>query len=220
MIKAVLFDLDGTLVNSLDDLANATNFALQKNGFPGHKTEKYKYFVGDGMLKLIERSLPENRRDSDTLSKVHKDFLEYYGEHFFDLTTDYEGIKKVLYELKKDGFMLLVISNKAEVMAKLVVEKVFGDVFDVVVGKREGYPAKPDPALTLKIIQELKISPKECVFIGDSGMDMKTAVSCGCVPVGVLWGFRTEKELKENGAEYLLSHPQQISVVIKDINDA
>ena len=104
-------------------------------------------------------------------------------------------------------------------MALKVVEKIFGGIFELVAGKREGYPAKPDPALTLKVMEELGVKPEECVFVGDSGMDMLTAVNCGSVPVGVLWGFRTESELRENGAEYLLSNPWQLIDLVKEINN-
>lgn len=219
MIKAVLFDLDGTLVNSLEDLANSTNYALSKYGFPTHETEKYKYFVGDGMQKLIERVLPESERDNDTKQKVFDCFFAYYREHYCDKTTVYSGILRLIDELKSNGIKMSVVSNKAEEMAVTVVKKLFVNTFDIVCGKREGYPAKPDARLTLKVINDLKVAPSECLFIGDSGMDMAAAVNANCKGVGVLWGFRTKEELLSNGADYIIENPLQIVEIIKELND-
>ena len=157
MIKAVLFDLDGTLVNTLSDLANSVNFALGEFGFPTHETEKFKYFVGDGMPKLIERVLPEDKRDEDTHSKVLEVFMNHYRVHFADNSREYDGITELLKGLKSKGLKLAVISNKVQEMALKVVDDNFGDIFDIVYGKCEGYPAKPNPALTLKLIDELGV---------------------------------------------------------------
>lgn len=219
MIKAVLFDLDGTLVNSLEDLAVSTNYALKKFGFSIHETEKYKYFVGDGMLKLIERVLPENNRDDDTIKKVFEVFWNYYAEHYLDNTLAYDGIHNLIKNLKQLGLKVAVISNKADQMAKIVTDKIFGDIFDFVTGKREGYPTKPDPTLTLEVIEELGFKPDECVFVGDSGMDMATAKNSGCVAFGVLWGFRKSDELLKNGADYLLQSPNEILKTVEEINN-
>lgn len=219
MIKAVLFDLDGTLVNSLDDLADSTNYALNKFGFPTHETEKYKYFIGDGMLKLIERVLPEQSRDDATIKQVFGLFWDYYAEHYLDKTKAYDGIHNAVKTLKEMGLIIAVISNKADEMAKIVVDKIFGNAFDYVTGKREGYPTKPDPTLTLEVIGELGVKPQECAFVGDSGMDMATAKNSGCIALGVLWGFREAEELQENGADYLLEKPVETVEIIKEIND-
>ncbi len=219
MIKAVLFDLDGTLVNSLEDLADSTNYALKKYGFPIHETEKYKYFVGDGMQKLIERVLPENSRDNDTKAKVFESFWNYYAKHYLDKTVAYEGIHNVIETLKNKGILVAAVSNKADQMAKIVINKIFGDVFDFVTGKREGYPTKPDPKLTLEVIKELGVTPKECVFVGDSGMDMLAAKNSGCIAFGVLWGFRKADELRLNGADYLFENPNEITFKIEVMNN-
>ena len=219
MYKAVIFDLDGTLVNSLEDLAISTNYALNFYGFPTHETEKYKYFVGDGMLKLIERVLPEENRDEITIKKVFECFFNYYGEHYLDKTAAYEGIHNVLNQLKQDGIKIAVVSNKADKMAKIVVDKIFGDMFDFVVGKREGYPTKPDPKLTLEVIDILGVTPKECAFVGDSGMDMAAAKNSGCLAVGVLWGFREAEELKQNGSDYILENTSSIIELIRELNN-
>lgn len=217
MIKAVLFDLDGTLVNSLSDLAASTNFALTKFGFPTHETDKFRFFVGDGMAKLIERALPEDKRDKSTVSHTLEVFMAHYREHFVDKTLPYDGIVSLIDDLK--NYKLAVISNKAQEMATVVTEKLLGNKFEIICGKREEYPPKPDPTLTLKIISELSVKPDECVFIGDSGMDMAVAKNSGCVAIGVIWGFRSEEELLLNGADYIAKKPAEILEIIKEINN-
>lgn len=217
MIKAVLFDLDGTLVNSLSDLAASTNFALTKFGFPTHETENFKIFVGDGMAKLIERALPEDKRDMETINTTLDIFMEHYRAHYVDKTVPYDGISELLDKLT--GVKKAVISNKADEMAIHLTRKLLGERFDIVCGKREGYPTKPDPTLTLEIIGELGVEPKECIFVGDSGMDMAVAKNSGCVALGVLWGFRSEEELLLNGADYIAKKPAEILEIIKEINN-
>ncbi len=219
MIKAVLFDLDGTLVNSLEDLAASTNYALKTLGFPTHKTEKFKMFVGNGMPKLIERALPEDSRDEATKEKALKIFMDHYRVHYKDKSYVYDGMAEVVGSLKKAGFKTAVISNKAQEMTDEVVSKLLGDKFDAVCGKREGYPTKPDPTLTLEVMSNLGVNPSECVFIGDSGMDCKTAVNSGCIGIGVLWGFREKQELLENGASYIAEKPERLIDIINEINE-
>lgn len=218
MIKAVLFDLDGTLANSLSDLADSTNYALSEMGFPTHEREEYKYLVGDGIPKLIERALPVGEKTEENKKKCLDIFMERYKEHYHDKTVAYDGIPDMLSKLKEGGLKIAVISNKAEEMAVKVVEKLFGGMFDVVAGKREGFPTKPDPALTLEVIRQLGVKPQECVLVGDSGMDMAAAVNAGAAPVGVLWGFRLEDELIKNGAEYTIKSPAEIPEIIRKIN--
>ena len=219
MIKAVLFDLDGTLVNSLADLAASSNFALKEFGFPAHKTESFKYFVGDGMPKLIERILPSEKRDENTIKAVLNVFLEHYKEHYCDNTTEYQGIFDALSIIKEKGISCAVVSNKKQDMAVCVTEKFFGNMFSIVCGKREGFPAKPDPALTLQVIKELNVKPSECLFVGDSGMDMAVAKNAGCLALGVLWGFRKKDELLQNGADFLAEKPSDIVRIIEEIQN-
>ncbi len=218
MIKLVLFDLDGTLVNSLYDLADSCNFALKSLGFPVYETEKYKYFVGNGMPKLIERVLPADKLTEDLHKKCLEIFMNRYREHFIDKTCVYEGIYELIEALKKKGLKIGVVSNKAHEMALKVVEKLFPEkTFDTVYGKIEGFPTKPDSALTLRVIAEMGVKPEETVFIGDSGMDAKTAVNAGCRGIGVLWGFRTRNELIENGADFTVKKPMEILKIIEEI---
>ena len=217
MIKACIFDLDGTLVNSLYDLADSTNYALKQFGFPIHETEKYKYFVGDGMPKLIERTLPENARTEETKKAVLDCFMAYYREHYLDKTVVYDGITDVVNQLINNGVKVAVMSNKADEMAKIVTNKLFGDVFSAVYGKREGYPAKPDPTLAFELMKELNVTASECAFIGDSGMDMAVAKNAGALAIGVLWGFRQEDELLSNGADFIAKTPDDILKIIEDL---
>jgi len=214
MIKAVLFDLDGTLVNSLQDLCDSTNYALQKHGFASHETSAYKYLVGNGIVTLIERALPESDRGTAKQQMVFDEFMAHYRKHFLDKTKPYENISECLKQLKDAGIKLAVVSNKADEMAKKVVSELFSDEFSVVVGKKENYPTKPDPSLTLEVIKQLGATPEECVFVGDSGVDMATAKNAGCKAVGVLWGFRLRDELIENGADYLLGDANEIAPLV------
>lgn len=216
MLKAVLFDLDGTLINSLADLAAATNYAISLLGVLPHETERFKYFVGDGMRKLIERALPENMRDTATVDKTLQVFLAYYKAHSLDKTEPYSGIAELLDVLNSRGIITAVITNKADAAAKSIVQHFFGEQIKYVYGQREGIPTKPDPTLTLLAMRELGVDPNECLFAGDSGMDMAVAVNSGAVPVGVTWGFRTADELEENGAEYIINAPCELLNLIEE----
>lgn len=218
MIKAVLFDLDGTLADSLADLADSTDYALSVLGFPTHNLNEYKYFVGDGIPKLIERALPSDKKSPEIQKRCLDIFMEHYREHYHDKTRAYDGITELLCSLKKAGLKTAIISNKAQEMAEKVVTKLFGNSFDAVAGKREGFPAKPDPSLTLEVVKEIGLTPDLCALIGDSGMDMAAAVNGGLLPIGVLWGFRTKEELLENGAQYTVSEPKQIIDIITELN--
>ena len=218
MIKAVLFDLDGTLADSLIDLADGVNRAISSKGFPTHNVEAFKYFVGDGIPKMIERALPEDHRDEDTVNEIKDIFLPYYAVHYADNTYAYSGMPELVNTLKTQGFIVAVVTNKEQHMANEVVTSLYGDIFDLIFGKRDGIPAKPDPTAALMAMEELGVKPQECVFIGDSGMDVATAVNSGAVPVGELWGFRKEDELLANGAKYIIKKPEELLEIIKELN--
>lgn len=216
MLKAVLFDLDGTLVNSLGDLAEATNRALAAGGFPAREVEEFKLFAGDGMPKMLERALPEGNKSPETVQRLLTVLKSYYIEHYADKSTPYDGVPELIAELKKRGFIVAVVTNKLQEMAEVVVNKFYGDAFDRVFGMREGIPAKPDPTMALLAMRELGVTPEECVFVGDSGMDVATGVNSGALPVGELWGFRGEEELRKNGARYIISRPEELLKIIEE----
>jgi len=209
-IKAVIFDLDGTLLDTCNDLANAVNFALNKNGFPTHNPEMFKIFTGDGTDVMITRALPENRRDIETLKKVREDYFEFYNAHSGEFTRPYEGIPELLESLKERGIMLAVTSNKIEFMTQSVIKHYFGDTFDFVIGQSENVPPKPNPLMVFKAMKNLGVEPSECLYVGDTGVDAKTGKNAGIFTVGVLWGFRAREELIENGADSVVDKPCQI----------
>ena len=218
MIKAVLFDLDGTLVNSLEDLAQATNRALATENYPPRQTEDFKYFAGDGIPKMIERALPERHKDAETVTRMTERFLAYYANHYADFTCAYDGVPELLAKLKEQGLILAVVTNKRQDMADIVVGKLYGNIFDRVFGMQKGIPAKPDPTMAHIAMKELGVTAEECVFLGDSGMDVATAVNSRALPVGELWGFRGEEELRGNGAKYIITKPCELLPIIEEHN--
>ncbi len=215
MIKAVIFDLDGTLANTLLDLSESANRALVKYGFKPHPADAYKLFVGNGIKKMLERA-SGCKADEETFSAVEKTFFEHYNVHYCDKTAVYDGVPELIAEIKKMGLKMAVVTNKEDSVAKEVVLKLYGDIFDVVCGNREGLPAKPDPTATLLVMKQLGVSPEECIFLGDSGVDVQTGVRSGAVAVGETWGFRDEKELRENGARYIINKPSELVDIVGD----
>ena len=209
-IKAVIFDMDGTLLNTYEDLANAVNYGLEKSGFPTHDAEKYKYFCGNGTDVMITRALPTEHRDEETLKKVRELYFEYYNAHSGECTRPYDGIPELLTELRAKGIKLGVVSNKIDFMTQIVAKEYFGDVFDCVTGQRVGVPIKPDPAMVFEVMKTFGVTADECIFVGDSDVDALTGKNSGAFMVGVLWGFRDERELMENGADVVISEPSQL----------
>lgn len=219
MIKAVLFDLDGTLANSLIDLAAATNQALRTAGYPEREVDNFRYYAGDGIPKMIERALPENARTVDIINSIKADYFQYYNEHYNDSTCTYDGVTELLDALDDMGIIMAVVTNKAQSFAEKVVNKLFGGkYFTLVNGQRDGIPNKPDPTLALLTMEELGVKPDECIFLGDSGMDVATGVNSGAYPVGELWGFRDETELRENGAKKIINAPLELIDIIRELN--
>ncbi|MFT8887679.1 MAG: HAD family hydrolase [Ethanoligenens sp.] len=210
MYLACIFDLDGTLADSLRDLAEASNHALAAQGYPTHEIERYRYFVGNGIPKLIERVLPQDACTPEILNRTRAIFDTYYEVHRLDHTAPYEGIVPLLDSLHEKGVKLAVVSNKPDVFAKKIVTTLFGDRFHPVFGNRPDVPRKPDPAAALEAATMLGVQPEECLFLGDSGVDMKTAEAAKMTGVGVLWGFRDRDELLENGAKRLLARPEEL----------
>lgn len=211
MKKLYIFDLDGTLVNSLTDLADSVNAVLEKHGYAVHETDEYRFFVGNGALKLIERAMPEDKRTKENIELLHGEFSQEYAKRALDNTAPYEGIKELITQLKKRGCLLAVASNKPEVFSKLIVERIFGEgVFDVIRGKRDGVPIKPDPAILFGIMQELGVNKEDCVHSGDSAVDVMTAVNAGIDVIGCTWGLRPREELVSAGAKIFADEPMDI----------
>lgn len=209
-MKLLIFDLDGTLVNSLDDLADAANYALNKFGYPVHEVEKYKYFIGDGIPKLIERIIPENQRSEENIAEVKAEFDSYYKKHYLDKTISYEGIIPLISELKKKRCKLAVATNKPDEFAQTIVSRLFDDVFDIVIGKRDFADKKPSPDIVYEIMDRLSCSKEVTIMVGDSNVDIFTAENAGISSIGCLWGFRTADELIKAGADYLAASPMDI----------
>ncbi|MFC1798939.1 HAD family hydrolase [Thermodesulfobacteriota bacterium] len=206
--KAVIFDLDGTLLNTLDDLADSTNYVLEEYGCPIHDTEAYRYFIGDGFKKLIERTLPDDRRDASIVHEAVARLEVIYGESWAVKTKPYRGIPQLLDRIAEHDLKMVVLSNKPDGPAKQVVAHFFRQWnFEIVLGSRPAIPNKPDPTTAVEISRTLDIPPEEFLFLGDTGIDMQTAVAANMYAIGVLWGFRGADELIENGAQLLVRHP-------------
>lgn len=213
MYKYVVFDLDGTLLNTLDDLADAGNYALEKMGYPVHEVSKYKYFVGNGIPKLIERIVPSGCTKENS-EKVHCLFSEYYGGHCVCKTKPYDGIAEMLSALKKKGIKTGVATNKDHGFSVKLVKDFFGDNVDVVCGRKDGFPKKPDPYSVNLIIEQFGADRESVLYVGDSNVDMETAKNAGLDSCGVLWGFRTKKELEESGAVHIADSAEDLYFLI------
>ena len=209
--KAVCFDLDGTLLDSLADLANCTNKILLKRGFPEHHEDAYRYFVGDGAKMLMTRVLPEEIRNESLIEECRQDFETAYRECWDEQTVPYENIPELLNALYRRKLKLTVLSNKPHEFTLLAVNNLLPSWdFEMILGQREGVPRKPDPAGMLEICEKLKIPSSSFMYLGDTATDMKTSVAAGCFSVGVLWGFRTEEELRDNGASAIVKTPLEV----------
>lgn len=214
MYKLVIFDLDGTLADTLGDLAYSGNAALAQFGFEPHDTDRYRYFVGDGIPMLIRRILPEKERNDERILQVKSAFDEIYSKHFDVYTKPYKGMPELLETLSERGIMTAVASNKADEFTQAVVDKLFSHKFSCVCGKKDGFDKKPSPMIADYIINTLAANKEQTLFIGDSGVDMQTAHNAGIKSVGCLWGFRTKEELTENNADYLVEKPSEIERII------
>jgi len=211
MIKLVIFDLDGTLLDTIEDLANATNHALKQFNFPQHDVTKYRFFVGNGVNKLIERALPEAHKNADAISMVKHEFLKYYLFHADDCTKPYPGITELLTKLQQGGYQLGVASNKMHDATVDLVKRFFPDIsFTSVLGQRDGIPVKPSPDILNEIVNTAGVLKSETLYFGDSGIDAQTAINANIQFTGVLWGFRPRQELEEAGAERFVEKPEEI----------
>ncbi|PKL38978.1 MAG: HAD family hydrolase [Spirochaetae bacterium HGW-Spirochaetae-1] len=208
---AVIFDLDGTLINSLGDIADTMNHILAINNLPVHEEDQYRYFIGDGLQNLIIRSLPEDYRSDKFVSEMHRAYGVEYRKRCLFKTRPYPGIVTMLETLSMKGIKMAVLSNKSDEFTRYMVSELFPDnFFSAVMGSRNDTPRKPDPAGALMLAKQCEIEPACCLFIGDSNIDMRTGTNAGMLPVGVLWGFRTEQELRDGGAGSIVTHPGEI----------
>lgn len=217
-VKAVVFDLDGTLLDTLDDLADSMNDVLARLDFPVHLRDQYRYFVGDGMENLARRVLPEVDRTDEMVRRVSDEMRVEYQGRWADRTKPYDGIVELLELLSRRGYILNILSNKPDEFTCLMADHFFsGFPWAQVRGARIGVPRKPDPAGAFAIARELDLDPCQFLYLGDTNTDMITASSAGMYPIGVLWGFRTRSELEEFGAKTLLAHPLEFLTAI-DVN--
>jgi phosphoglycolate phosphatase len=209
--KAVIFDLDGTLINSLQDIADSMNRALAEKGFPTHDYDSYRYFVGRGLRALVERALPEEQRIEENILELYADLLKDYGENCLNKTKLYHGIPELLDALKEKELKLAILSNKADALTKKITDELMSQwSFDVISGTKGEIPRKPDPAGAFLIMEAIGVLPEEVLYVGDTSVDMKTAIAAGMFPAGVTWGFRTKEELMENGAKAIVDKPKEL----------
>lgn len=195
--RLVIFDLDGTLLNTIADLAVATNEALRAMGYPTHAEEVIQTFVGNGVSKLLERSMPLDKRTEENIALVRRHFMAYYDQHNADLSTPYPGISEMLSSLQEAGVMLAVASNKYQSATEKLVAHYFPHInFVCVLGQRPGIPIKPSPDIVLEIMEKANVSKSDTLYVGDSGVDMQTAINAGIDAIAVSWGFRPRAELE------------------------
>ncbi len=215
MIKLCVFDLDGTIADTITTISYYANNALNEYGLPSIEKERYKILVGDGAVTLIERMLSEvGCTDKETFNKVYNKYIKDYDDDFMYLTEVYEGVTELIDELIKRGIKVAVFTNKPEMTALKVIDILLGDRVDLIIGNSEDRPKKPDPTGLFEILDTFKVTGDECLYIGDTSTDMKTGNGGGCHTVGVLWGFRERAELMENGAEFIIEKPDEMLNII------
>lgn len=213
MYDPIIFDLDGTLLNTLSDLAAACNHALKTFGFPTHETENFRYFVGNGIPKLIERICPQGS-NGETRERVHHVFAEYYELHKTDLTRPYPGMTELLSELKERGITAVCNTNKDHKFSGELLRSFFGDSLTEIVGAGLGYNTKPDPAAALYLAKKYAKNGSKPLYVGDSGVDMQTALNAEIDACGVLWGFRERKELEALKPAHIAANVKELHKII------
>lgn len=214
--KLGIFDLDGTLLNSLDDIASSCNYALRENNLPEHTTDEVRFMVGNGILKLIQRAVPENS-DEQTVQKVYQIFLDHYHKHCVEKTKPYNGIVECLKALKKDGLLLAVNTNKVETASIDLCNQFFPGIFDYVCGSKEGIRPKPATDGVMEILRNLNLDEHiPAVFIGDSDVDIQTGKNAGFDTIGVDWGFRGKDFLMKNGAGVVAMTLEELYKIIAE----
>ncbi len=210
MFQTVIFDLDGTLLNTIADLAAAGNHVCQENGWPVHKEKEYEAMVGHGIPNLVSRFSPESCQSPLLLAATLAKFSDYYKLHSADRTVPYAGIPELLAELKAKGVRMAVHSNKANEFTQSIIHRFFPDTFDVVLGKRKEFPVKPDASGVRWILEELAAAPSSGVYVGDSDVDIQTARNAGLAACAVTWGFRPRQELEALRPDFLADTPEAL----------
>lgn len=211
MKKLVIFDLDGTLLNSIADLGHAANFALEQCGYPTHPTSAYPKFVGSGITRLLERVLPESARTNDRVDALRTYFMEFYNEHMADDTVPYNGIPELLEALTAKGIKVAVASNKYQSAVEKLMKHYFHTIpFAAVEGQKEGIPVKPDPSIVFEILGKVPTAKADVLYVGDSGIDMETARRACVESAGVTWGFRPVAELRQAYADHIVETPSTL----------
>ena len=215
MKNLVIFDLDGTLLDTVADLAASTNYALKLCGFPTHKVSAFKFFIGNGINKLFERVLPEGEKTEENIIQIRQHFLEYYGTHNSELTTPYQGIIDLLQKLQTTGIQLAVASNKYQKGTEELIKHYFPMInFVAVFGQRDNIPTKPDPTIVYDILDVSKVEKRDVLYVGDSGVDMLTAQNSGIDAVGVTWGVRPRTEMEGFSPKYIVDEPCEILAIV------
>ena len=211
MKKLFIFDLDGTLLDTIADLAAAANHGLRALGFPEHPADAYRFFVGNGISKLIERALPEGHRTGEDVAEVRSLFIPYYNMHNADLSRPYPGVTEVMEELQSRGCLIAVASNKYQEATEKLIPHFFPTIcFCAILGQREGVPTKPDPRIVYEIMEAAGVGRGEVVYVGDSGVDMLTGANAGVTTVGVSWGFRPKSELEPYSPAAIVDRPEEL----------
>ena len=212
-----IFDLDGTLVDSLEDLQACLNAVLLRRGFPAVERDRLKELVGDGIGKLVERAIPREAFSPQTAAACLREFTDEYRIHCLDRTRPFDGMYELVRRVRAGGIFTAVVTNKDEAIARRIVSTLFGaDGFDWVAGLREGGRAKPDPQSVLDVCRRLGAGPEDCVMVGDSGGDMKTGRNAGMPAIGVTWGYRPRRDLEQNGAARIVNTPDQLWAALSE----
>ena len=210
----VIFDLDGTLLDTLADLADSCNHICANHGWPTHDYSAYCYFIGNGAAKLVERAIPESVRGTQLGQEALNEFLVYYEQHKADKTGPYAGMPEVVDALKRAGIKIAVLTNKPDAAAGPVMEQYYPGVFELVQGGLPGVPLKPDPTPVHKLLERMGAGREGTLFVGDSNVDIQTARNSGLSGCGVLWGFRSRQELEGEGADYIAAKPEDLLNII------
>lgn len=212
--KGIIFDLDGTLVNSLEDISDAMNKVLQGLNFPTHNYETYQYFIGSGLRNLISKALPATNNSDEQIEICFECMINEYREICTLKTKPYDGIVELLKNLTSQNIKMAVFSNKADELTKKIASEIFPNHFDTAVGLSTEALKKPNPIKAVEISKKWNLKPEEILFVGDSDIDMQTAVNANMFPVGVMWGYRTEEELKASGAKLVLNNPLELIQIL------